>query len=304
LQQTRTILWEYVSSEFAALLRELELIRRWRPRLNVQGQPHRRQEVYVCLGRIPAPYLFLAGRPLAGMTACFGPIFRSWKAREAVRCLNDWFQLRACPKPQEMIFADQRELFPFVRAAGCIRYEIGTCLGPCAAACSRRSYHKRVQAARSFLAGESRETLDSLAKEMVDAASAMAFEKAAELRDKQETIHWMKERLDNLRSARQRNNFVYPVHGFRGETVWYLIREGQVISSQTVSNDLKIRQALVNSLETVYQKENLNLGLGASEEVDTLMLISSWFRRFPQELARTLDPGQALALCRHRALAG
>ena len=39
LKHTSTIVWEYAASEFAALLRELELIRRWRPRFNVQGQP-------------------------------------------------------------------------------------------------------------------------------------------------------------------------------------------------------------------------------------------------------------------------
>src|SRR5205809_6003037 len=58
LQHTRKLVWEYVPSEFAALLRELELIRRWRPRFNVQGQPHR-QRTYICLGRQPAPYVFL-----------------------------------------------------------------------------------------------------------------------------------------------------------------------------------------------------------------------------------------------------
>ena len=42
LGSTRSIVWECLPSEFAALLRELELIRRWRPRFNVQGQPHRR----------------------------------------------------------------------------------------------------------------------------------------------------------------------------------------------------------------------------------------------------------------------
>ena len=41
LAHTGTIVWEHAPSEFAALLRELELIRRWRPPFNVQGQPRR-----------------------------------------------------------------------------------------------------------------------------------------------------------------------------------------------------------------------------------------------------------------------
>src|ERR1700731_1903084 len=51
LGQTRTLVWEPAPNEFAALLRELELIRRWRPRCNVQGQPTRYRRTYVCVGR-------------------------------------------------------------------------------------------------------------------------------------------------------------------------------------------------------------------------------------------------------------
>ena len=49
--QAQSIVWEAGPDEFAALHRELELIRRWRPRLNVQGQPRSWQYYYVCLGR-------------------------------------------------------------------------------------------------------------------------------------------------------------------------------------------------------------------------------------------------------------
>ena len=63
ISRTRSIVWEHVPSEFAALLRELELIRRWRPRYNVMGQPGRRRPIHVCLGRQPAPYVFLAHIP-------------------------------------------------------------------------------------------------------------------------------------------------------------------------------------------------------------------------------------------------
>src|SRR5262249_27057960 len=60
LAQTSRVLWETCSGEFPSLLRELELIRRWRPRFNVQGQPLRRRHTFVCIGRKPAPYAFLA----------------------------------------------------------------------------------------------------------------------------------------------------------------------------------------------------------------------------------------------------
>src|SRR5260370_35839357 len=40
LEHTQALVWELAASEFAALLRELELIQRWQPRFNVQGQPY------------------------------------------------------------------------------------------------------------------------------------------------------------------------------------------------------------------------------------------------------------------------
>jgi excinuclease ABC subunit C len=171
LEQTRTIVWEYAPSEFAALLRELELIRRWRPRLNVQGQPHRRRRTYLCLGRKPAPYAFLTRRPPAGVTAYFGPILAGPRALEAVRRLNDWFQLRDCPQAQKMHFADQGELFPILRAAGCLRHEIGTCMGPCAGACTWPAYQVQMRRARAFLAGKDSTPLEKLEADMKAAAA-------------------------------------------------------------------------------------------------------------------------------------
>jgi excinuclease ABC subunit C len=107
--QAKSIVWEIVPSEFASLLRELELIRRWRPRWNVQGQPLRRRLTFVCLGRAPAPCFFLSRKPSAHAQSAFGPITAGRNALESVRRLNDWFQLRDCPQPQEMIFPDQGE---------------------------------------------------------------------------------------------------------------------------------------------------------------------------------------------------
>jgi excinuclease ABC subunit C len=231
LAATRSIAWEVQPSEFAALLRELELIRRWRPRFNVVGQPGRRRRTFVCLGRRPAPYAFATRRPPSGVLACFGPVPAGRRARDAMRRLNDLFQLRDCPQAQEMIFADQGELFPIVRAAGCIRHEIGTCLGPCAAACSRAAYADRVRAAHAFLSGRDVAPLHLLKQEMEAASVALAFERAAALRDKLETLHWLHVHLARLRVARERYSFVYPVAGEDGEDRWYLIHRGRVAAT-------------------------------------------------------------------------
>jgi excinuclease ABC subunit C len=302
LRHAGSIAWEISPNEFAALHRELELIRRWRPRLNVQGQPLRRRFTFVCLGRPPAPYLFLARRPPPSTLACFGPIPLGRRAREAVRRLNDWFQLRDCPQVQEMVFADQAELFPVPRSAGCLRYEIGTCLGPCLAACGQDDYSRKARLARDFLAGIDLSPLVILERRMATAAAGQQFERAALLRDELASLRWLHDRLDQQR-LRVRESFIYPVSGMGRETIWYLIHGGRTVAAVQEPQDPDGASAAAELIDAVYQKEPTRL-LDSYEHYDGLLLVASWFRRYPQQRKRVLQPSEALGLCVQRGSAG
>ena len=70
------------------------------------------------------------------------------------------------------------------RAPGCIRHEIGSCLAPCAAGCTRNDYTAAARAARAFLEGADTAPLNALERDMHAAAAAMQFERAAALRDR------------------------------------------------------------------------------------------------------------------------
>jgi excinuclease ABC subunit C len=276
LEATRRIAWEPGPSELAALLRELELIRRWRPRFNVQGQPRRRRRWYVCVGRRPAPYAFLAGRPPAKAVAVFGPVPAGRTAREAVRRLNDWYRLRDCPQAQEMAFADQRELFPLPRAPGCLRHEIGSCVGPCAAACTRDEYHKHVEAALGFLNGADASPLEMLRRDMQAASAALAYERAAALRDRLEALEWLARHLERLRRAAS-CSFVYPLAGVDGATLWYAVRGGRVRAAFREEPTAAALAALGPTAD----------GPPTADEVDGVLLVAGWFRRYPQERNKT-----------------
>src|SRR5207249_11449013 len=149
-----------------------------------------------------APYAFLGPRVTAGVMAAFGPVPGGRHAREAVRRLNDLYRLRDCPQAQPMRFGDQQELFPVLRAAGCLRHEIGTCLGPCAAACTHAAYEAQLEAARAFLDGRDTSPLESLERDMLAASAALQFERAAALRDRLEPLRWLHRCLERLRGAR------------------------------------------------------------------------------------------------------
>ena len=262
----RAHVWEVVPSEFASLLRELELIRRWRPRWNVQGQPLRRRLTFVCLGRAPAPYLFLSRKITSRVQAAFGPIGASQQALDAVRKINDWFKLRDCPQPQEMIFPDQGELFPGVRPAGCLRLEIGTCLGPCTGTCTRPNYQRQARRARDFLSGKDLTPLTQMQEDMQAAAIAQQFERAAALRDRWSVLNWLADRLARVRKAQHEMSFIYPLGG-----LWYLIHGARMVDVVEAPRDEATRKIAADRIDALYRgRADL---LDSYEHADGMMIV-------------------------------
>lgn len=296
VSQTRWLLWEQCADEFAALLRELELIQRHRPRLNVQGQPGYRRYHYVCVGRPPASYVFLTSEPTGQEQALFGPLAVRSRAEEAVRRLNDWFQLRDCPSTTPIVFAEQPELFPAERAAACLRGELGNCLAPCAGACSRKAYAAQVQAARAFLEGQDLSPLQKLTRMMQQAAEEFQFERASAIRDRLQALQWLADRLALLRKARQGPAFVYPLTGHDGQQRWYLIQHGEVCGVVLAPRPGGQGRELRPLLERVFREGAWAEGV-APRRADSILLVASWFRRHPEERKRLLSRRQALACC-------
>ncbi len=307
LRHTRLLAWETVPHEFAALVRELNLIRRWRPRFNVMGQPDGRRRVFLCLGRGPAPYVYLSSRPHGQALARWGPLPLGRWTRLAARALNDHFRLRECPQPQVMRFAEQGRLFDPQLAPGCLRFEIGTCLGPCAALCSERQYQKQVRQVRRFLdvdvlqqssASTNQPEADLLAfleSQMIEAGRQQQFERAARLRDDWRSLVWLKQRLQRLEQAKRDLSLIYPIRHRSLGTIWYVLRDGQPIAAG--------RQP-VDRADRASWRKRLQQWRGGSRSVrnaqewledrEMIWLVASWFRKYPKERAKTLSFEQAL----------
>jgi excinuclease ABC subunit C len=257
----------------------------------VLGQPGRQRYCYICLGRAPAPYAYVSRSPTGKDLGVYGPFTSAARAGGAVRRLNDWYRLRDCPQSVAMHFADQRDLFPQERSPGCLRFEIQTCAGPCAGTCTRGQYGAQVRAARRFLDGTDDKPLRELAETMQQASAAMEFERAAAVRDRLTDLEWLHEKLNWLRTARRENTFVYPLAGADGRTVWYLIHRGRVLGACFQPACPASAAAAVDLLTDVYANDP---GPGVTPgQVDHVLLVSAWFRKFPAERERLMTPAQA-----------
>lgn len=289
VREATRIEWEHAPSEFAALLDELRLIKRFRPRFNVQMKRDALHYAFIRLTRGPAPKLQVvrgAGSEDGGVY--YGPFNGAHRVAEAVRELSDALGLRDCANDVKMHFADQAELFQLThRTPGCIRHEIRKCLGPCIAACTETEYRERIALARAFLEGNDDGPMDALRGEMEASAERLEFERAGAYRDKLRRLEILREQFGRLRFAVETLSFAYQVPGEEGEDRVYLIRRGRVRAELPVPSGAKDRARLRQLEHEVFAPVERDTAAVPTHEIDELLLLSSWFRRFPEELDRT-----------------
>ncbi len=290
--QAQGLDWDYEPSEFAALLRELELIKRHRPRLNVQ---HKRDGRYSFLKLAPgaAPKLFVVTAVSDDAAAYFGPFRGGRRIVEAVRELNDLLGLRDCSLTTPMRFSDQPDLFAFEAAPRCHRFELRLCAGPCAGLCTQADYQRRVALARAFLDGDADEPLRWLDRRMTAAADRWEFEYAASLRDRMRRLESLREEFGKLREALDSLTFVYTVPGCAGDDRVYLVRRGTIRAAVPAPRSAAERARLAGLEAEHFGRPEATGTLVARHQVDEILLISRWFRANPAEIERTAPPGAA-----------
>ena len=293
LRAATQIEWDYEPSEFAALLAELRQIKRLRPRFNVAMKRDAQHYSFIKLAGTAAPKLLVvrgAGSGDGGVY--YGPYYGAQRVGEAVRELSDVLGLRDCAQDVRMHFADQRELFDVApRTPRCIRHEIRKCLGPCVGATTTHEYAAQTALARAFLDGTSDLPMEVLRAKMEEASETLLFERAGVYRDKLHRLEALREQFGRLRFAVESLSFVYTVPGHdRAADRVYLIRRGRVRDERPAPATPHERAELAARIAAVFTPAERDTAAVPTHEIDELLLLSSWFRRFPDELERAERP--------------
>lgn len=290
LREAADLDWEYVPSEFAALLREMRLIKAHRPRFNVMLKRDARHYAFIKVSGGIAPKLLVVRGPAGDDSAIYyGPFFGAVQLSDSLRELSDVLGLRDCALDQKMYFSDQAELFALpARTPGCLRYETHKCLGPCIGACSAAGYTARVRAARAFLEGKDDAPMERVRLDMETAAERLEFERAAHLRDKLQRLERLRAQFERLRFAVEELSFLYTVEGVQGDDRVYVIRRGVVRAERPKPRTARARRQLRALVEFTFAPEPMRPpGSVPTHEIDEVLLLSHWFKCFPHELERT-----------------
>jgi len=182
--KTRTLLRRVINfdtivtgSEKEALLLESNLIKRHRPRYNVILKDDKRYPVLRIDLKHPYPNLSIVRKIGKDGAAYFGPFASALAVRETLKFINKHFRLRKCKN---------REFSQ--RTRPCLHYQMDACYGPCCLEVDPSVYRKIVDEVILFLKGRTPELIRKIRNEMEIAVQKLAFEEAAQLRDRMQAM--------------------------------------------------------------------------------------------------------------------
>lgn len=178
--KTRALLdsvWDFdihmVRSEAEAVLLEGRLIKEYRPKYNISFRDDKNfLQLRIDLDD-PFPKFSLVRLRREDGARYFGPYAHSGALRTTLEILKRKYGLRSC-RPRVPGEGDYRHCHDDI---------IKNCSAPCIGKISREEYLGRVRQACAFLEGRSRDVAGEFEAEMMAAARAHDFEKAAALRD-------------------------------------------------------------------------------------------------------------------------
>ena len=170
--ETRTMEFVRTRSEVEALLLESNLIKRLKPRYNVQLRDDKSFPYIELTSAHPFPRLAKHRGSRADGTY-YGPFASAGAVDRTIVALQRAFLIRSCA---DTVFA--------TRSRPCLQYQIKRCTAPCVGLVTPADYAAQIVQVRDFLAGNSRDVQESFVREMNQAAESMDFERAARFRDR------------------------------------------------------------------------------------------------------------------------
>lgn len=211
---------EYIvtDSEIQALILECNLIKRHRPRYNVNLKDDK-QYPYLKITAEEFPRLLVTRRVSRDGGRYYGPFTDAGALHETARLLKQMFRLRSC-----------REKAWRRRQRPCLNHYMGRCSAPCTGLISREEYKKMLDDVRQVLEGRGERLRQRLQEDMQAAAQQWRYEKAARLRDQIDALDRVLER-QRLPQAPRRDHDVVAFARVQDDACFqvFFVRQGKLV---------------------------------------------------------------------------
>lgn len=214
--------WIVVDSELEALILEMNLIKKHRPRYNVRLKDDKRYPYIKVHWADPFPRVTITRRMMKDGARYFGPYTSSWAVHQTLDVLRHIFPYLTCNR--EITGQDRRP---------CLYYDIKLCCAPCIGVVDQKEYRQTIDDLSRFLEGRTEAVIERIKKEMALASEELRFEKAAALRDQIEAISKVVERQKVISTDQMDSDVIAMARSENEACVQiFFIRDGKLIGRE------------------------------------------------------------------------
>jgi len=274
VREISDIEWILVGSELEALILEMNLIKKHRPKYNIRLKDDKRYPYIKIHWNDPFPKVTVTRLMQDDGARYFGPYTSAWAVYQTLDVLRRVFPYLTCDRV--ITGQDKR---------ACLYYDIKLCLAPCIGAVNQVQYRQMIYDLQEFLNGHSEPIIERVQQEMEKAAEEMRFEKAAALRDQLKAMQSIVERQkvvfasdykdsDVIAMARAENEACVQIFFIRGGKL--IGREYFVLEGTEDTADNEVMAEFIKQFYTeaaVIPQQVLLPG-----EVEEAQIIGQWLR--------------------------
>jgi excinuclease ABC subunit C len=274
VREITNIEWIVVGSELEALILEMNLIKRHRPRFNIRLKDDKRYPYIKIHWADPYPKVTVTRQMKEDGSRYFGPYTSVWAVHQTLDVLRRIFPYLTCDR--EITGQDTR---------ACLYYDIKLCIAPCIGAVNREEYRQMITDLESFLNGKSDPIVKRLEKEMQKASEELRYEKAAAVRDQLKGIQTIIERQKIVFNTDYLDSDVIAMARADGEACVqiFFVRGGKMIGREYFilegtedTSDTEVMEQFVKQFYT--EAANVPEQLMLPQEIEEAKIIGQWLR--------------------------
>lgn len=265
--------WIVVGSELEALILEMNLIKRHRPKYNVRLKDDKRYPYIRVHWADPFPKVTVTRRVKDDGSRYFGPYTSAWAVHQTLDALRKMFPYLTCDRV--ITGEDQR---------ACLYLDIKLCAGPCIGKINQTHYRAMIDDLCRFLQGQTEPVIERLKSTMSQASQELKYERAAAIRDQLQAIERVVEgqiivsqdRKDSdvIAFARDERDACVQVFFIRGGKL--IGREYFVLDGTLEAEDTELVEAFVKQFYT--EATHIPDRILLPTEVEEARIIESWLK--------------------------
>lgn len=266
--------WIVVGSELEALILEMNLIKKHRPKYNIRLKDDKRYPYIKVHWNEAYPKITVTRQMEEDGSRYFGPYTSAWAVYQTLEVLRKIFPYLTCDR--EITGNDPR---------ACLYYDIKLCTAPCIGAISQDGYRQMISDLMEFLSGHSEPVIQRVQNEMHKASEEMRFEKAAALRDQLKAMQSIIERQKIVFGSDYVDSDVIAMAREDGEACVqiFFIRGGKLIGREYFilegTEDTTDNQVMTEFVKQFYtEAATIPEQVMLPQEIEERIIISQWLR--------------------------